>query len=129
MQIKELIKEAHENAVNKGFWEEERTIGEQIALMHSELSEALEEARKFKTAKESDKRFYQIEKIYYSGENYISTAETKICKKPEGFPIELADTVIRIFDTCGKYGIDLEKAIEIKMAYNKTQPQKHGKNF
>ncbi len=38
-----------------------------------------------------------------------------------------ADTIIRIFDTCGHYGIDLEQAIEIKMKYNESRPYKHNK--
>lgn len=43
--IRELKKEIHENAVAHGWWEEDRTISEICALIHSELSEALEEAR------------------------------------------------------------------------------------
>lgn len=46
MKINQLIKDAHENAVNKGFWEEKREFGTLIALIHSELSEALEADRK-----------------------------------------------------------------------------------
>jgi hypothetical protein len=37
--------------------------------------------------------------------------------------------VIRIFDACGRYGIDLEQAIRAKMEYNKNRPYKHGKKF
>ena len=36
----------HNNAKEKGWWDEERNDGEMIALMHSELSEALEALRK-----------------------------------------------------------------------------------
>lgn len=50
-------------------------------------------------------------------------------KKPEGVAVELADAVIRIADLCGHLGIDLEAAIDLKMAYNETRPFKHGKRF
>lgn len=123
--ITELIEEAHENAVEHGWWEEERTFGEQIALIHSELSEALEEYRNGRGFTED---YYECPE---SKENYAFCPSIGPCgycqfAKPCGIPIELADAVIRIFDTCGKYGIDLERAIEIKMAYNKTRPYKHG---
>lgn len=120
--ITELIKEAHENAIEHGWWEEERSFGEQIALMHSELSEALEEYRDGRGFTED---YYECKEDFCPYPNRPCPDE---CShgKPCGIPIELADAVIRIFDTCGKYGIDLERAIEIKMAYNKTRPYKHG---
>lgn len=102
--INDLVKSAHQNAINKGWYEEPRAFGEDIALMHSELSEALEDHRNGRGIRE----------IYYDGE------------KPCGIPTELADVVIRIFDTCGHYGIDLEAAIREKMAYNSTRPVRHG---
>lgn len=46
MTIKELQKSSYRNAKKKGFWDKERNNGEMIALMHSELSEALEALRK-----------------------------------------------------------------------------------
>jgi len=46
LTINELIKECHRVAKSKGWWEELRNDGELIALMHSELSEALEAMRK-----------------------------------------------------------------------------------
>lgn len=43
--INELVKEAHDNAVSKGWWMEDRSFGELIAIMHSELSKALDDYR------------------------------------------------------------------------------------
>lgn len=104
--INELVKESYENAISKGWHEEKRSFGELIALCHSELSEALEEYRNGRGYTE----------IYYN--------ENKP-EKSEGIPIELADTLIRIFDMCGLYEIDIEEAIRIKMEYNTTRPYRH----
>lgn len=41
MEIKTLVAKAHENAVKHGFWEPTLPFGTAIALIHSELSEAL----------------------------------------------------------------------------------------
>lgn len=106
MKISELVQSAYANAVEKGWHDTDRPHGTSIALMHSELSEALEEMRNGKPMAE----------IYYNQGN----------DKPEGVPVELADVIIRILDFCGKEKIDLEKAIETKMAYNKTRPHRHG---
>ena len=46
--------------------------------------------------------------------------------KPEGFPTELADVVIRVGDLAGRLGIDLAAVIGEKMAYNITRPYRHG---
>jgi NTP pyrophosphatase (non-canonical NTP hydrolase) len=43
--INEYIEVCHSIAKEKGWWDEERNDGELIALMHSELSEALEAMR------------------------------------------------------------------------------------
>jgi NTP pyrophosphatase (non-canonical NTP hydrolase) len=43
--ISDFIRECHGVAERKGWWESKRNDGELIALMHSELSEALEAMR------------------------------------------------------------------------------------
>ena len=115
--VSQLQHAAHQNAIDKGWWdaqrlangevspvEAERTIPEKIALLHSELSEALEEFRNGRGPNET----------------YL------VNDKPEGFPIELADVAIRLFDLCGALGIDLALAIEAKMLYNANRPHRHG---
>lgn len=66
-----LVQQAHQNAIDKGWYDEPRTFGEMIALMHSELSEALEDHRNGR----------EFTEIYYEGE------------KPCGIPTELADAL------------------------------------
>ncbi len=44
-QINNFIRKCHAIAKEKGWWDTERNDGELIALMHSELSEALEAMR------------------------------------------------------------------------------------
>ena len=92
-------------ASSKGWWDEKRNVGESLCLIHSEVSEALEEYRKGVDLKE----------IYFDGAG-----------KPLGFPTELADVVIRLLDLCGGLDIDLEDAIKVKMKYNKKRSYRHG---
>jgi len=104
LSLRSLQRAAHDTATAKGWWDAERSIPEQVVLMHSELSEAVEELRK------PDARPF-----YINGNG-----------KPEGWGIELADCVIRIMDTCEHYGVDLQGLIELKMRYNETRPHRHG---
>lgn len=105
-KLNEAAQLFYENAKAHGFYDQEPTFMERMALVHSEVSEAVEEYRKEGTVTE----------IWYSGTG-----------KPEGVVVELADAVIRILDFCGRNGLDIEKAIEEKHAYNVSRPYKHGK--
>jgi NTP pyrophosphatase (non-canonical NTP hydrolase) len=122
LQINDFAKEVGENAVEHGWWEQERSFGELIALCHSELSEALEEYRHGKKASET----------YYSCCSVKNNEECNelccYCKygKPEGIPSELADVIIRVCDMCNHYGIDLEAILREKHEYNQSRPYKHG---
>ncbi len=125
MTVSDVVEHAHENAVKHGFWDPAPDFGTAIALIHSELSEALEEMRAGNRIRPGS----PVPMIYYAGGGYVATAPTKCCVKPAGVAIELADAVIRIADLCGHMGIDLESAIAQKMKYNEGRPFKHGKLF
>lgn len=125
MNINELIKEVHENAVNHGWWEEKKSFGDVTALFHSEISEAFEEHRNGHKPTEIYTKCDMIE-IKAKGGGGCGVCKTCPANKPEGIPIELADCIIRILDYCGHEGIDIEEAIRIKHEYNKTRPYKHG---
>ena len=43
--LNELAEEIHQTAVEKGWWDKPRSFGEEIALIHSEVSEALQAYR------------------------------------------------------------------------------------
>jgi NTP pyrophosphatase (non-canonical NTP hydrolase) len=101
--ISSLVNAIHQNAKDKGFWDTERNDGECIALMHSELSEALEGLRK--------------------GGKSTHIPDFSIVEE------ELADVIIRILDYCGARQLRIWGAIKAKMAYNETRPYKHGKKF
>lgn len=107
-EMREQQRRIHAWATEKGWWEAPRNLGEICALIHSEVSEALEEYRV------ADDRSELVR---------VRVAEDG---KPEGFFVELADAVIRIEDLCEAYGVDLWELIEQKMAYNATRPYRHG---
>lgn len=102
-----------------------KTLGTAIALIHSELSEALEEERNGNPDVFICTPQDETECLMYGKESLCKYRS----RKPEGVAVELADAVIRIADLCGHLEIDLEEVIEIKMAYNEGRPYKHGKKF
>lgn len=110
LTIQELIDEAHATAIEHGWWEKQCNFPEQLMLMVQELSEAMDDYRN--TGLDT---LFQV--------NYDSPPHTD---KPVGIATELADTIIRIANISGHFGIPLEEALRAKLAYNKTRPYKHG---
>jgi len=102
-KMKNIQRICHQIAKDKGFWDKDRNNGELIALMHTELSEALEWLRNESNLKEK--------------EMWDNVAE------------EMADCVIRICDFCEARNLDLDTAIWEKMDKNKKRKRKHGKKF
>lgn len=94
----------NDTATQHGWWDDDRSDGECIALMHSELSEALEALRKDNPSSTKIPEFSNIEE-------------------------ELADCIIRIMDYGTQNQLDIAGAIIAKQQYNETRPYKHGKRF
>lgn len=114
VELSVLAKFIHAWAISKGWWEnEDRPFAEQVANFHAELSEAWEEFRV---------HGMDPEKFLYFKEN----AENPDCPKPEGIAVELADCLVRILDTCGRYNIPIAEAFRRKLEYNVTRPYRHG---
>ena len=93
---------AHKTATNAGWYTDrntgkpiERNFGEVVALMHSELSEALEADRK-------------------------DLMDDKLPNRP-GVEVEFADTIIRILDTAAAMNLDVAGAVIEKNRFNQMR--------
>ena len=116
ISFKDLQKTCHSNAFKAGWWEglnpnDGLVVATKLALVHSEISEALEGSRKL------------------SKDDHLPHRSS--------IEVELGDAVIRILDLSGALGLDLVGAILEKLEYNKKRldhkPEErikeHGKRF
>jgi hypothetical protein len=93
---------AHKTATDAGWYQDpatgqpvKRNFGEVVALMHSELSEALE----------ADRKGLKDDKLPHR----------------DGREVEFADCIIRILDTAAALGLDVAGAVIEKNRYNRER--------
>lgn len=109
---KKLCEDSHNIAKKSGWLETPRSFAGDLDLMHSELSEALEEYRNHKGLNET---YYEV-KVETGGVSYsenVSTLKEGVHGKPAGIPVELADVIIRVCQYCGSNNVDLPGAMEL----------------
>jgi len=132
-EINKFCKDIYKDNKKKGFWKDRENIpyrldyeitdntgypefgedeiiavqkafnAQMLALIHSEISEALE----------ADRKDLMDDKLPHR----------------KGLEVELADAAIRIFDMAGGLDLDLGGAIVEKLEFNRKRPFKHGKSY
>lgn len=103
MEFAEMEDRVAQLLVAKGWAQERLTFGECIALVMTELGEALDTFRK-------------------RGDEPYTTPEGK----PDDIGSELADVLIRLLHTSMYFGVDLEYEFLRKMDYNWGREFQHG---
>lgn len=107
-----MTQEVLEWCQSKGWYDKPVSFGEAMALLHSEVSEALEAWR-----------------IWGTDDGTAGSAITPggdPGAKPEGVGSEFADLLIRLLDCCVRYNVNIGFETRRKMNYNKTREYRHG---
>jgi hypothetical protein len=126
MTVTELQQQLYKTNADHGFNDPYITMDQKMLLVIREITEAVEELRAGKTPVQ----------IYFPGlvlaredkpsmdQIFEFAVEQKV--KPEGFPIELVDAIIRLFNMVSDLGYSVEQLVVLKDAYNQSRPFKHG---
>lgn len=112
--------------------ETQRTTGDDMALITSEVSEALEAYRLYG----DPGAFWYTYSFELNGVKFKNMSEmqcdaldvdwTKLEGKPEGVGPELADTIIRILDYAEHVGLNMDMEVARKMDHNEGREIRHG---
>lgn len=114
--ISEYQKECHQNANDKGFWVHEDSLLTNSKIDPADMNFLLKALIAQKIALIHSEQSEALEALRLD-ESFGNLGE------------EMADTVIKIFDLCGRLDINLEKEIDEKIEKNKKRKFKHGKKF
>ena len=133
-----LAYDINKNAHDKGFYEDPRSFAEAVALIHSEVSEALEEDRAGRTGlwfqRRDGVRFLE-NGVYVDPRTGLvydqpdGPEQGHPPLKPEGRDVELLDAMIRILDTLAENVANVDFLVKLKTAYNASRGHKHGKAY
>lgn len=115
LRLNKFSVEVHENSHAHGWWEKERSKGEILALVHSEISEALEEYRAARPLLWASD--YEGEKKFEDMDSMPDGA------KPEGIAVELIDCCIRILDYLCAVGVSVTNGDTIDELIENTPPE------
>lgn len=116
--MKDLIKRIHDNAVNKGFWNDSILINSLL------LDERI-----------TEDEYFSLRNSVINSKLALITTEVAECTEAlrkgdyGNLHEEMADIVIRVLDLAGARNIDLEKIILDKVEKNESRSYLHGKQF
>ena len=122
MTITEAVTESYDNAVQHGFHEQEYSFPHWMALVMSECGEAIEKHR-------SDGFLLPTANIRAVLEEALKDKVIYEKAFKDAVESEIADVLIRLFDLCGLYNIDIEAFLEAKMKYNRGRPRLYGRKY
>ena len=115
VSLNQLAYEIHKLAVNKGWYDikqdEDAFIERMCNNLHDEVSELHETWRNGKLHSPCDKSVRMIALHMRP----LSSLEE-----------ELADIIIRVFDNAVHLGVDIQRAVDVKHAYNHSRCNRHG---
>lgn len=106
-QLNDMMEYVERVNRENGWYDKDRPFSADIALLHSEVSEAYESFRK-------------------SGSVTTFSGDIDDDYDKDSTGAELADVFIRLLDTCNRHAVDLTFEFYAKMSYNEDRSYRHG---